>query len=52
MPPQQAYGLPDFVDKIFDLCAHGGAFVLRFGESARTIGMPQHGVKPKGALLL
>jgi len=23
MPPQQAYGLLDFIDKHFRLCAHG-----------------------------
>jgi hypothetical protein len=54
MPPQQAYGLPDFVDDILRFRAHGDCFFLLVSrpkaavESARNIGMRPLPVKQNG----
>jgi hypothetical protein len=48
MPPQQAYGLLDFVDKLLGLCTHGSLFALLIArkiKSARTIGTRRRPVK-------
>jgi hypothetical protein len=48
MPPQQAYGLLDFVDEFFCLCTHGSVLTLLIcagNGSARTIGTRLRPVK-------
>jgi len=52
MPPQQAYGLLDFVDKVLGLGAHGAFLLLGSEESARNIGTVHNRVKDNAVLNL
>jgi hypothetical protein len=47
MPPQQAYGLLDFVDDVLDFGPHDPASQV-FGKCAPSIAMPVAPVKDEG----